>query len=187
MPIIYNVGGMFSYVSHYLHVKVLFNNLLQATPLPITNTEDIIIIKLYNILGVYAHSIFDFSSIWSALSNITPPMMKLIPSHQESDKISPNSTHPASPERRKLTVVVAEVAVTVRIPCMAVVKFNHINMLHITKEVTQRPVLMCGDMKGVGREGDEISFAEIPADEAKHPASKQCMKYLQRSRLSILG
>lgn len=49
MPIIYNVGGMFSYVSHYLHVKVLFNNLLQATPLPITNTEDIIIIKLYHI------------------------------------------------------------------------------------------------------------------------------------------
>ena len=136
-------------------------------------------------LGVFVYSVLDFSSIWSELINITPAIIKLIPKHQERDKISPKSTHPAKPEMRKLTVVVAEVAVTVRMPCMAVVKFNHINMLHITKDVTHSPVLMYGDMKGVGREEEEISFAETPADEAKHPAKKQCMKYLPR--LSILG
>jgi len=107
------------------------------------------------------------------LSNNTPAIIKLIPNHQERDNISPNNIHPAKPEKRKLTVVVADVAVTVRMPCMAVVKFNHMRMLHMTREVTHSPVLIYGDMKGVGREEEEISFAEIPADDAKHPANRQ--------------
>ena len=116
---------------------------------------------------------------------MTPLMIRLIPTHQESDKTSPNSNCPATPDTTKLTVVVVEVAVTVRIPCIAVVKFNHMRTLHTIREVTHRPVLMCGERRGVGRAVDEISLAEIPAEEAKHPAKKQCIKYLPR--LSILG